>query len=378
MLGLVLSGGGARGAYEAGVLRFLFQHLPQRLGRAFSPNVYAGSSIGAMSAAWVAAQGAVGSRSLSYFWETLSPDAVYNFRARDLLTAPERLLRRHTPEEPGTSLFDPSPLAEYLERSLPWQSLYERIDRDDFHALVVACTDVASGRAALFVDGSGNERSSPTARMTSTRIDARHLLASASIPFVFPPVDIGGRWFVDGSLRQNTPLSPAVDLGCDRVVIVGVRHPASQATIDARVISPTPTFLAGKAMNALMLDPVEEDVRRLRRLNTFLEWAESAYPGFQDRMAHEFSPWRQVRVAHIRPSEDLGVIAASTFGRMSDDLPWASRILLRTLAGSDHPDDSDLLSFLLYDRRYTAALEDLGYRDAERMSDELVALVEGD
>lgn len=378
MLGLVLSGGGARGAYEAGVLRYLFQVLPERLGRPFAPNVYAGSSIGALNATWVAAQGAAGSRRLSYFWETLEPGAVYSFRARDLLAAPERLLRRHTPDEPGTALFDPSPFAEYLERQIPWSSLYERIDRDDFHALVVSCTDIGTGRAALFVDGSGNERSTPTSRMSASRINARHLLASASIPFVFPPVDIAGRWYVDGSLRQNTPLSPAIDLGCDRVVIVGVRHPASQETIDARVYSPTPTFLAGKAMNALMLDPVDEDVRRLRRINTFLQWAETAYPGFQERMAREFSPWRQVRVVHLRPSEDLGVIAASTFARMSEDLPWASRLLLRTLAGSDHPEDSDLLSFLLFDKRYTAALEDLGYRDAERMADDLVALVTED
>lgn len=378
MVGLVLSGGGARGAYEAGVLRYLFQALPEATGRPFAPRVICGSSIGAFNGAWVAAAGAAGSAKLSFFWQTLDPERVYRFRARDLLSVPELFARRR-PAGEGAALFDDTPFREHLVRSIPWTQLYERIDRDEIGAFVVAATDVASGHASIFVDGSGSEVTTPTTRMTPTRVGPDHVLASASIPFIFPPVVIDGRWYVDGSIRQNTPLSPAVDLGCDRILVIGSQYPDEPA-VDSNPgpIAPTPSFLAGKALNALMLDPVGEDLRRLERINGMLAWAESAYPGFTERLGREHKPWRPIEVLHLRPSLDLGRVAAQAFARNAAALPWASRMLLRGVAGGEAAEDADLLSFLLFDRIYTALLEELGFRDAERRRDEIVAVLERD
>jgi NTE family protein len=227
--GLVLSGGGARGAYEAGALRFVYGPLAARIGRDISPSVICGTSVGALTGAWVAALGMEAATTLSYFWRELEPQHIYRMQLRDLVSGKDAYLSRTTELGGGPALFDPAPLYEHVRHAIPWGALHERLDRGVVRAFACAATDVASGRCIQFVDGDAHTRpelpgSTPdvvrqtaNTTMQAARIGPEHVLASAAIPFVFPPVRVGGRWMVDGALRQNTPLGPTLQLQCERV-----------------------------------------------------------------------------------------------------------------------------------------------------------------
>lgn len=373
MLGFVLSGGGARGAYEAGVLRYVLTTLSPQLDRPVRPDVICGTSIGAITGAWVAAHGVEGAQTVSDFWSRMTPDDVYRFRVSDLVRVPDKFLRRAAPVERGVSLFDPEPLYA-LVRGLRWDDLHARIDRRELKAFSIGMTDVANGRSVHLVDGIPGERETPTMSLRARRIHADHCLASAAIPFVFPAVKVDGRYYVDGALRQNTPLAPAIRLGVSRALVVGVKRLRAEDARGIEAVAPTPAFLAGKALNALLLDPVEEDIRRVGRISELLEWSESAYPGYLDRLAREFRAYRPIQTVHIRPSEDLGRVAAELFPGCEGDLPWATRMLLRGVAAGENADEADLVSYLLFHHHYTGALEDLGFRDAAHASEGLARL----
>lgn len=374
MLGYVLSGGGARGAYEAGVLRFVLQELPRRTGVDPTPRVVSGTSIGALTGAWIAAMGAQGASRISRIWQEMVPGHVYRFSGRDLVGTPELLLRRSADDTPRDALFDPAPVRALIRDSLPWGELHNAIDSGRLAAFVVAATDVASGMSVAFVDGVVQPHCTPHACIIPTRIRAEHCLASAAIPIVFPSVEVDGRWYVDGALRQNTPLSPAIACGVDRVLVVGVKRTRQGPGAVPTAYSPTPAFLAGKALNALMLDPIEEDLRRLQELNDVLAFGEHVHPGFLDLLAEHVRPYRVVRALHVKPTEDLGAMAATCFRACKESLPLATRVLLHGIARNEPADEADLMSYLLFHHAYTGELEALGYADAARMEEELAAL----
>jgi NTE family protein len=370
MLGMILAGGGARGAYEAGVLRFVFEELSHELGEAQLPRVVCGTSVGALNAVWLCAFGADGARRMSEVWRRLEPEHIYQFTTRDLVSLPGRLVGAG-PTTPF-AMFDPAPLYRMMRQSIDWNGLHTRIDRGDIQSFIVAATDVASGQATLFADGAHTPRPRPATHVRRARIRAEHCLASAAIPFVFPPVAVDGRHHVDGSLRQNTPLAPAIAAGVTRALVIGVKQGRGEEAPLPPDEAPTPAFLAGKALNALMLDPVEDDLRHLREINELLQWGEATYPGFQQRLQAEVRPYRHVETVFIRPSEDIGRIAADVFRRHGALLPWATRMLIGTVAGNSV--EADLASYLYFHRSFTAEIEQLGYEDARRREDELAEL----
>ncbi|GDX82949.1 patatin [Deltaproteobacteria bacterium] len=372
MLGLILAGGGARGAYEAGVLRFVFTTLAKRHGIDPNPDLISGTSVGALNGAWVGARGAEGASQLWEFWQHVTIDQVYNFSATDFLRRPSRWLERTTEFGEGVGIFDPTPLYRLIRASVPWAALHDRIDRRELRAFMVSATDVASGRTRIFTDGDVRLRRAATCTPTATRIGPEHCLASAAIPFVFPGIRINGRYFVDGALRQNTPLSPAVEAGVNRALVIGVKRLKGEE--DAPNSSPTPAFLAGKALNALLLDPIEENIRRIDALNDLMVWGQSAYPDFMARLNAEFKPYQIVKHVFLRPSEDLGRMAAHIFAKTKDDLPWAVSRLLGSIAGGADQQEADLMSYLFFDHRFTATMEELGYQDAAREEEQLVRL----
>lgn len=376
MLGLVLAGGGARGAYEAGVLRFLFETLPARGGPVPHFDLISGTSVGALNGAWVGALDAGGVAELSSFWHELRFETVARFSWRDFMARPSTWLRRETPLGNGVGIFDPTPLWELMRDRVPWTKLHARIDRGELKAFMVAVTDVGSGRCHVFTDGDVPLRRAATSRAFRTRIGPQHCLASASIPFVFPAVAIEGRTYVDGALRQNTPLSPAVEAGVDRALVIGVKRLRSEEATN--IVQPTPGFLAGKALNALMLDPIEENIRRIEALNGLLEWGEGAYPGFLARCRAEYKPYQIVRSVFLRPSEDLGRMAAELWPKAQAELPWSVRKVLEAVAADEDRREADLLSFLLFDRNFTGPLADLGHADALAQEEDIVRLLTGE
>lgn len=380
MSALVLAGGGARGAYEAGTLRYIFGPLARRMGKDLAPDVICGTSVGALTGAWVAAQGMESAQTLWKYWRELEPHHVYNLRLLDLIAGRDAFLNRHTDLGGGTALFDPSPLYEHVRNAIPWRRIHERIDSGALRAFVCAATDVATGRCVQFTDGAPRMRpdtaeqtpdvlrQTPTTTMRYARIGPEHVLASAAIPFVFPAVSVDGHWMVDGSLRQNTPLGPTLQLHSDRVLVIGVKR--GREDMDGAVGGPPPSTatLAARALNALMLDPVEEDIRRIERWNQMLTWAQGAYPDFLDRLAAEYRPYRVVKSLLLRPTEDLGRVAARIFPLAAPDLPRATRIFLERIAD---PEEADLVSYFLFHKRFTRELEELGYADAQRMETQI-------
>jgi NTE family protein len=374
VLGLVLSGGGARGAYEAGVLRYVFDVLGPALGREIAPRIICGTSIGALTGAWVGALGRVGAVALATAWQQMEVDHVYHLRLRDLVAWRDPLFFRRTPVGEGQALFDPTPLYERVRDELPWNLLHERIDRQDLRAMVVSTTDVMTGRCIHFTDGPILPYERPNAVLRPERIQAVHCLASAAIPLVFPAVQIQGRYYVDGSLRQNTPLLPAILLGADKVLVVGVKRGATQE-VRAQNKTPTPMFLAGKALDALLLDDIEDDLRQVQSVNKLLRWGQTAFPDFLGRLEREHRPYRVVDTGYVRPSEDLGVIAAACFEQNRAHLPFATRTFLSMIHNREADDNSDLLSYLYFHKSFTAEIEALGFADAKKNEEALVRLL---
>jgi NTE family protein len=201
---------------------------------------------------------------------------------------------------------------------------------------------------------------------------------------LFPAVKIGDEYFTDGGLRQNTPMSPAIRLGADRLLLVSLKHVKSEPKIveQERVEAyPKPLFLAGKALNALLLDHTEYDLMRMQRINLILEAGHASFgPRFEEMMNHELvrlrgAPLRHIHAVHIRPSEDIGAIAAdfASSGKVKLEGTIAKRLIAR-LAGGEARHENDLLSYLLFDGNFASELIELGRRDAAKKEDELAAL----
>ena len=238
-IALVMSGGGARGAYEAGVLRYVLDDLPRRIGRLVHFDIVTGTSVGAIHACYVAGamgQPGAGTR-LADIWRSLEVGGVYELGAADLIAVPLRLLglyaRREHPAEAGiperlAGVLDTRPLERLVRERIPWAELRHRIDAGAIEAVAVTATEMGSGRSMVWVDNrEGIVRRwarDPFIIARPAKLGAAYALASAAIPFLFPVLKIGDDYSCDGGLRLNTPLAPALRLGADRLLIVGLQH----------------------------------------------------------------------------------------------------------------------------------------------------------
>jgi NTE family protein len=214
----------------------------------------------------------------------------------------------------------------------------------------------------------------------AVKMVAEHAIASAAIPILFPAIAIGERYFCDGGLRQNTPLSPALRLGADKVLVVGLRHkpsPADQPEEDMPF--PGAAFLAGKVLNAFLLDHIDYDLDRLRRFNALIAAAKSAGDEDHKRRLDEVverargAPYRVVGEYMVRPSVDLGAIAGDVAraGRFKGQGGGPGIRLLRRLANARGSSEADLLSYILFDGQYAHELVRIGYEDAKARHHEL-------
>lgn len=395
--GLVLSGGGARGAYEVGVLSFLLDELPRRLGRPLHLDVVTGTSVGAIHACYVAAtlhDEAPGAR-LAQVWDGLEVSGVYQLGMTDLIRLPRRLLGLGS-VAPGTKdrltgLLDTRPLERLVRETIPWEQLRANIDRGLPNALAIAATDIATGKSVVWIDHHGGKLAGwardPFVVARPTPINASHALASAAIPFLFPALEVDGSYYCDGGLRLNTPLAPALRLGVDRLLVVGLRHlptPAEDAALaTARAESyGSLTYLTGKVLNALLLDHVDYDVDRMQLVNAILTSGVQAYcadflPTINATI-HSLrgAPYRIVQNLYLTPSRDLGVMASECLehqDRARSLRAWLSDALVR-YAVHGVAQEADLLSYLFFDRCYASHLISLGRADAAARADELAAL----
>jgi NTE family protein len=395
-IGIVLSGGGSRGAYEAGIIHYLRTDLARRLGRHVPIDIISGTSVGAINAAFLAATMTDPSTQADQIvaaWRALRIEELISLRARDLMRAAKMMLGGDPPAPPPGSfryggLLDTSGLERFVIRVIPWRGIERSLRSRDLHALTVSATHVGTGHTVVFLSsGEPVPREwsrDPFVRHRAARIGPRHVLASAAIPMLFPAVKIGDEYFTDGGLRQNTPMSPAIRLGADRLLLVSLKHVKPEPKIvekEREQAYPKPLFLAGKALNALMLDHTEYDLMRMQRINMILEAGIASFGDkFEEMMNHELvrlrgAPLRRVQAVHIRPSEDIGRIAAefARDGRAAVHGAIAKRLIAR-LSSAEANNESDLLSYLLFDGNFAAELIELGRRDAAKKEDELAAL----
>ncbi len=395
---LVLSGGGARGAYEAGVLRYVRGELAESLGAQPRVDLVCGTSIGAVNACFLAAHAHVPARqgqALVDAWRSLRLEEVFHWSALRLAGLPAyvlRQLRATRLRQVSWRISDflwPEALARLVEGRVDWTRLHRNVREGHLEALTVTATDLGTGRAVVFVESRAPLPAwsrDPVVEARARSIGPEHALASGAIPLLFRPVRIEGSWFTDGSVRQNVPLAPAIRLGAERILVIALRR-ADRADDPPRVESaepPTTAALLGRILNALLLDHTDYDLERLRRINAVIAQGERAYgPAFAECVAELAggelaAPLRRVQDLVIRPSRDIGQLARIHAERRVRGLrrgTLASRLLRRAAADADAAADgaADLASYLLFDRDFADDLVALGYDDARRMRSELTA-----
>jgi NTE family protein len=393
-LALVLSGGGARGAYEVGVLRYVLGRLTPRLGDFARPRIFSGTSVGAINACAFAAHHDLPDfavRQLAERWRQLGLEQIFQLGWGDLAGLTRWLLGSSRPGP--RSLLDAGPLAELVRSVIPWRNLHQGVAERRVIGVTVSATDVETGHTVVFME-SEDPPVLPTSGdravdWTVVRLTAQHALASAAIPIIFPTVRVAGRMYSDGSLRQNTPIAPALRLGAGRVLVIGLRTPSAvsaphagrQDAEDQQAFS-SPVYLFGKLLDALLLDRVENDLSNLRQVNAALNELSRVASAVPSHVAAALQAagggLRPVSDVFIRPSQDLGLLAASILSRPSvrQRLSGPAGYLLRRLgeaAGRGEP--SDMLSYLLFDVEYASELMELGERDAAARKDELEAFL---
>lgn len=407
---IVLAGGGARGAYEAGVLATLFEEVYPKLPPGFEFDVVSGTSVGAIHAAYLAASAHLPPESRAArivdTWREMELRHVLRVSPADLVGIPlralglTRLRRRVGSSRRAASqaesdvvggLVDLAPLERLVSRRIPWDHLRPNLAGGRPGVLCISCTEVRSGRITLFMDGpladGGPWDFDPNGRAVLGPLTAEHVRASAAIPFLFPAVRIGDRYYVDGGLRMNTPLQPALRLRADRVLVVALKHqPGVAAGLEAYAedVITQPAFLMGKVLNALMLDQLEYELHRADLVNGWIAHGTDVYgPEFLDRINTAVREkrgvgYRRVELSVVRPSEDVGRIAA----RCHHDegvtgLGILPALLTRAALRGVPADEADLLSYLYFDRCFTEQLVDMGREDARAKKDEILELLAG-
>ncbi len=313
-----------------------------------------------------------GVRRLMTVWKNFHVHHVYRADPRGALWNSFRwllaLLRGGSAYSRPVSLLDNTPLKELLARYLDFSALQGSIDRGDLTAFSITCSGYTSGQSVTFYQGRPDLQPWQRARRIGVPmpITIDHLLASAALPFIFPPVHINREYFGDGSMRQIAPVSPALHLGADRVFVIGVGRQLQQPRTDRVTVSTHPSLaqIAGHALNSIFLDSLEVDLERLQRINRTLEMIP------RELLEKSNYPLHRVDFRVITPSEELERIAMAH----RTELPRTIRALLYTV-GAMRRSGANLLSYLLFERSYCRALIQLGYNDTMARKDDLVAFL---
>jgi NTE family protein len=370
-LALVLTGGGARGAYQVGFLRYLARHYPE-----LRTPILSGVSAGAINAALLAQHHGTFAQSvaeLAALWGELIPERIFRVDVRSLLANVGRWGMRLTSggrDVRTRGLVDTQPLWQFLEEALApvngeLTGIDYNLDRGALRAVAISTTDYTTGQSVVWVQGREIETWERPQRISrQTRLRVEHIMGSASLPLFFPAVRIGTHWYGDGGIRLTSPLSPALHLGAHKILAVSTRYQRSPAEAAQPEVYgyPPPAQVLGVLYNAIFLDMVDADAMRMERMNQVLRMVPEAK---RDGM-------RVVDLLVVRPSQDLGRLAM----KYEPKLPRAFRMLTRGL-GTREASSSDVLSLLMFQDDYAEALMQMGERDAERRHPEIDVFLRG-
>ena len=360
----MLSGGGARGAYEAGVIAGIVEILEERGHRRAPFSIFTGTSVGAINATWLAAHADRPDMNVSGLldqWRSLEI-------REHLRISPMRFLRpSRGGERLGRSFINPRALEELVRTQIPFGRLHENVD--------TGVVEVAP--AARFVPSRD-----PRRQGALTRIECGHVLASAAIPLIFPARRIGSEYYCDGGIRFNTPLAPAIRSGADRLVVVSALHREEVAEDLAELrrrtaAYPSPFFILGKVLNALLLDPINYDLGVMRRFNQLWGVLEETLTVDEMRRVRGVVEgtrgvsYRRLETLVFHPSQDIGDITTRHAKRLgAKSLPG---VLMAVSARLRAQFESDLLSFILFDGDFAEELISLGRHDAQQRADEVIS-----
>lgn len=372
-LALAFGGGGARGAYQVGLMRHLARRHPE-----LRAQILTGVSAGAINAAHLASgfeDFPTRVEKLVELWSQLEIDQVFRVDTGSILrhiiswSAQLAFLggRKGVPQMRG--LVDTKPLRETLFKALDCSEdgalsgIEGRIARGELKALALTATRYDTGQTLTFYQGAKvTDWERPMRRSQSARIRVDHVMASSALPFFFPAAEVDGNWYGDGGVRLHRPLAPSIHLGATHVLAISTRYGRNESEAAAASTTgyPPPAQVIGILMNAIFLDLLDQDAMSLERINSLIRnLPDDAHPGL-----------RPVQLLVLRPSVDLGRLAADYEPR----LPKLFRFLTRRL-GTRETKSSDLLSLLMFQSDYLKRLIELGERDAEARGDEIAAFL---
>mgnify|MGYP003384298705 FL=1 len=367
-IGLVLSGGGARAAYQVGVLKAICRLMPTDSKNPFQ--IISGTSAGAINAVALASYAGhykLGIKSLENIWKNFTSDQVYRTDVKGVLGSSSKFLLNtlfgYKAGDP-VSLLDNAPLKRLLNKVVLYENIQKAIDNKDLHAISVTASGYASGESVSFFQAHNSIKNWQRLRRIGlrSRINVDHLLASSAIPAVFPAIQINREFFGDGAIRQLAPISPALHMGAEKVLVIGVSGEAHKRKQRETMKSyPSMAKIMNHMFNAAFLDSMESDVERLTRINSTLNKIPDQV------LISEGITLKPIEILEISPSESIDDIAA----RHSRELPKSLRIFLKG-SGTTHKSGSGVLSYLLFEKGFCRDLIQHGYDDAMKRKEDIL------
>lgn len=365
---LVLSGGGARGAYQAGALRALYEVCKEVNNFNLFRNLV-GVSAGSINAAYLAAEADnldAATENMCSMWRNLNTADVFRTDYVTVSRTAWRMVRavsfggfssKLRPTKLG--LLNVDPLRNVLSKTIRFDQISSHIQKGHLNSLCVTATDYSTSLGVTFFMGAPELKEWRRVQRVGIREDITidHIMGSAAIPIFFPPWKIGKRHFGDGCLRNTAPLSPARKIGAQRILVIGVRKMTTAKLEDSNIIKPTLGRVLSVVINALFMDAIESDIERVRIINDSL------------RATGENQNLREIHIAHIQPSQAPSELAEARV----QGLPPLLRFLISGL-GSPH-ESAEILSYLTFDPIYLNALVDLGYKDLLKQKENLIQLL---
>jgi len=357
---LVLTGGGARAAYQVGVLSAIAQFIPRNHGIPFP--IICGTSAGSINASAIACYAScfhLGVKKLEWIWKNLTTDQIYSSDASHVLGHISQNMmasfQADYANKSAPSILNNAPLRQLLKKVIDFKRIDKNILQGYLSALSITASSYTSSDSISFYQSHNNIAPWYRAkrRGNKSQITCDHLMASSAIPIVFPSVKIGHEHFGDGSIHQLSPLSPAIHLGAERIFIIGVEQP--QEPLHKRENNPHPPSMAtvaGHMLDSVFADTLQSDLERMQRVNNTLKLIDKNKQTAEEGL-------KNIDNFLINPSHDFNAIALKYY----DQIPLSIRLLLRTIGISDES-ESSILSYLLFDKHYCQDLIKLGFNDA--------------